>query len=81
VERSKEFAKRLLDDATLSDAQRIERAYLMALTRRPEPDEVDSALTYIGNLEKQLGNSDAHVTAWQSLCQILIATNEFLYLN
>ncbi len=81
VERSKEFAKRLLDDAALSDTQRIERAYLLALTRRPEPDEVDSALTYIGNLEKQLGKSDAHRTAWQSLCQVLIATNEFLYLN
>ena len=81
VERSKEFAKRLLHDAALSDKERIERAYLMALTRRPEPDEIDSALTYIGNLEKQLGKPDSHFTAWQSLCQVLIATNEFLYLN
>ena len=54
---------------------------MMALTRRPEPDEIDSALTYIGNLEKQLGKPDSHITAWQSLCQVLIATNEFLYLN
>jgi hypothetical protein len=81
VERSKEFAKRLLDDAALSDKERIERAYLMALTRRPEADEIDSALTYIGNLEKQLGKSDAHLIAWQSLCHVLMATNEFLYLN
>jgi hypothetical protein len=81
VQRSKEFAKRLLDDAALSDKERIERAYLMALTRRPEPDETDSALTYIGNQEKQLGMPDSHLTAWQSLCQVLIATNEFLYLN
>jgi hypothetical protein len=76
-----EFAKRLLDDAALSDKERIERAYLMALTRPPEPDEIDAALTYIGNLEKQLGKPDSHLTAWQSLCQVLIATNEFLYLN
>jgi hypothetical protein len=81
VERSKEFAKRLLDDAALSDKERIERAYLMALTRRPEADEIDSALTYIGNLEKQLGKPDAHLIAWQSLCHVLMATNEFLYLN
>src|SRR5262249_695252 len=46
VERSKEFAARLLEDGALSDKARIERAYLMALTRRPEPDEIDSALTY-----------------------------------
>jgi hypothetical protein len=31
VERSRGFAKRLLDDAGLSDAQRVERAYLMAI--------------------------------------------------
>ena len=24
---------------------------------------------------------DAHIIAWQSLCHVLIATNEFLYLN
>ena len=45
-------------------------------------DEIDSALAYIGSLEgKQLGKPDAHIIAWQSLCHVLIATNEFLYLN
>jgi len=77
VERSKEFAKRLLDDRpypTAADRARVPDG----LTRRPEPGEVDSALTYVANLEKQLGKADAHLTAWQSLCQVLIATNEFL---
>jgi hypothetical protein len=81
VERARGLAKRLLEDAVLTDAQRVDRAYLMVLTRKPDAGEVDSALTYIGDLEKQLGRPDAHLTAWQSLCHVLMSTNEFLYLN
>ena len=79
--RSEGLAKRLLDDAGLTDAQRVERAYLMTLTRNPDSGEVDSALSYIASLEKRLGTPNAHVKAWQSFCHILIATNEFIYLN
>ena len=81
VERAGGFAKRLLDDTALSETQRIERAYLMALTRRPDSAEVDSALTYIADLEKKLGQPDAHQVAWRSFCHVLMSTNEFLYLN
>jgi hypothetical protein len=81
VERARALAKRLLDDAAMTDAQRVERAYLMVLTRKPDGGEVDTALTYIGGLEQQLGKRDAHLTAWQSLCHVLMSTNEFLYLN
>jgi cytochrome c553 len=81
VDRSREFAKRLLDDGALSDPQRIERAYLMALTRRPQPDEVDAALTYVESLRNKLPEADFRLAAWQSLCHVLISTNEFLYLQ
>jgi hypothetical protein len=81
VEQAGVFAKRLLDDATLSDTQRIERAYRMALTRPPDSAEVDSALSYIADLEKKLATPDAHASAWRSFCHILMSTNEFLYLN
>jgi hypothetical protein len=81
VDRSREFAKRLLDDGALSDPQRIERAYLMALTRRPQPDEVDAALSYVESLRKKLPEADFRLAAWQSLCHVLISTNEFLYLQ
>ena len=81
VERAGGFAKRLLDDAALSEAQRIERAYLMALTRPPDSAEVDSALTYIAELEKKLSQPDAHAIAWRSFCHVLMSTNEFLYLD
>jgi cytochrome c553 len=81
TERSREFAKRLLDDPALSDPQRVERAYLLALTRRPKPDEVDSALTYVDSLRKKLPEAEGRLAAWQSLCHVLVSTNEFLYLE
>ena len=60
VEQAGGFAKRLLDDAGLSDAQRVERAYLMALTRRPGSGEVDSALDVYrrsGEADRQAGRA------------------------
>ena len=81
IERAGGFARRLLDDASLNDAQRVERAYRMALTRPPEAAEVDSALTYIAQLKKKLNSPDARALAWRSFCHVLISTNEFLYLN
>jgi hypothetical protein len=76
VDRAKAFADRLLA-VNAKDSERIERAYLMALTRKPEPAEVDEALSYIGEMEKRRDRA----TAWQSFCHVLMSTNEFLYLN
>ena len=81
IARSQGFAKKLLDDAALTDAGRIEQAYLIALTRKPESTEVDNALSYIANLEKKVATPESHATAWQSFCHVLLSSNEFLYLN
>ena len=81
IARSQGFAKRLLDDDKLTDTARIEQAYLIALTRRPDPTEIDNALSYLANMEKKIATPEAHRTAWQSLCHVLLSSNEFLYLN
>jgi len=81
MERALGLAKLLLNDAALTGAQRVERAFLMTLTRGPAPAEVDEALTYIAELEKRLGQAagPSHLTAWQSFCHTLMSANEFLY--
>lgn len=81
IARSQGFAKKLLDDPARTDAARIEQAYLIALTRKPEAAEVDDALSYIASLEKKVATPEAHLTAWQSFCHVLMSSNEFLYLN
>jgi hypothetical protein len=51
----------------------------MALTRMPEPAEVDEALSYLAAMEKRLGSDSARATAWRSFCHVLMSSNEFLY--
>ena len=65
----------------LTDAQRVDKAYLLVLSRPPKAAERDAALTYIANLEKRIGQGDAHDQAWRSFCHVLMSTNEFLYLD
>ena len=81
VERARGLARRLLADPQLTTgAQRVERAYLLALTRPPEPAEVDEALTYVDSLSRRLGpGPDSPATAWQSFCHVLMSSSEFLY--
>jgi hypothetical protein len=81
IARSEGFAKQLLADASLNDKQRVERAYLSILTRRPEPVEIDEQLSYIDSLEKRLATPEARLTAWQSFCHVLLSTSEFLYVD
>jgi hypothetical protein len=71
----------LLEDAALTDAERVERAYLMALTRRPTPSETDEALSYIGAMKGRLPEGDNTALAWQSFCHVLLSTSEFLYVD
>ncbi|MFO0503228.1 MAG: DUF1549 domain-containing protein [Acidobacteriota bacterium] len=83
MDRSLGLANRLLNDPALpTDSKRIERAYLLTLTRPPDSTEVDEALSYIAELEKRLRQTnqpEAHRTAWQSFCHTLLSSNEFLY--
>ncbi len=80
VEHAKGFADRLLTDESLTDSSRIDRAYLLALTRKAEPQEVDRALSYIASMAQKLGGNDARAKAWQSFCHVLMSSNEFVFL-
>jgi hypothetical protein len=74
-DRAQRLAEQLLGETALNDKQRLERAYLSILTRRPDSVETDEALTYIRSLGQKLDEQKA----WQSYLHILLTTSEFLY--
>ncbi len=62
------------------EAVRMERAYWMTLGRKPEPQEAEAMLAYVHNYPEP-GDSDHVIDAWQSLCRMIMASNEFHYVE
>ena len=62
-------------DATL-DAGRPQRAYALAVARDPSQPELDRALDYLRN-----DPNTSSEEAWESFCQTLLMSNEFLYID
>ena len=79
--RARNLAQTLLDDSGPGNAQRLERAYLITLNRRPESYEIESGLAYLDRLGSEPSASTEDLDAWQSLCRVLMASNEFIYLE
>jgi hypothetical protein len=84
AERTRHFAKYLLSDGS-GDADRVRRAYLIALGRKPladgPDDEVREALEYIRMFEQRRAGKENHLDAWESFCRLLVASNDFVYVN
>jgi mono/diheme cytochrome c family protein len=86
LEQSKALATDLLSKTTMTDTDRIKLAYLKMYSRPPAPEEITRATSFVNayftKLEKTEPDAQKRkLRAWQSLCQILFASNEFIYLN
>ena len=82
TERSTTLGKALLSDVALpklDDAARIESAYLKILNRKASAGEVAAALQYVAGFKQKFAGDDAK--AWQSFCRVLMASNDFLYVD
>jgi cytochrome c553 len=76
------FARSLLADAGADDAARVRSAHLRTLGRPATDDEVREALAYLdGYAARAKSAPDARLAAWQSYCQALFCSNEFLYVD
>jgi hypothetical protein len=80
-ERAQNVAQSLLDQKEANDAARIETAYARILNRRPGKDEVDQALSYIAGFKQKFAGENAGQKAWQSLCRVLMSSNDFVYVD
>jgi hypothetical protein len=74
---SQALAARVLNDAGLSEAQRIDRAYRLALTRTPTPEEQRTVAEFLKTQTALAGEP----AAFADFCHALLSSNEFMYVN
>ena len=87
TEHSQIMARRLLSETETVNA-RIERAYLLALGRRPSADESRTAAEFITQFQQPTTVGDTNEEsapdlqdAWAAFCQSLFASSEFRFLR
>ena len=81
TDRSTAMAKALLSDASLNDSARVESFYLKVLNRKAEKEEIEQALKYVAAFKQKGSGENAEAKVWQSLCRVLMASNDFLYVD
>jgi len=73
-------AKSVLADAALDGKQKVERVFLRVLNRAPSAAEVDTALSYASSFRQRFPKMQES-DAWQSMTRVLLASNEFIYVD
>jgi hypothetical protein len=81
ADRATSFARALLGVKGLDETARLERAYLRILNRRPTAEEVAGAQKYLAGYRAKFTGTEATLKSWTSLCRVLMATNDFIYLD
>ncbi len=77
IEQARRLAQRVLGESADNES-RVKYAFRQTLCREPGVEEIDGALELL-RLTKPESNSEEE--AWASLCQALLATNEFRYVD
>ena len=77
VEQAKAFAARLQTEAPQNDEARIRRAFLLAYARPPSELESKIGLSYLNDEQDPKNN----LSQWQSYAQVLLGSNEFMYVD
>ncbi len=78
AERALDLAQSISKDT--APPKRIERAYWKILDRAPAADEVDAGMTYVDSFRKKFQKA-SELDAWQSFCRILLASDDFIYVD
>ena len=84
-EQSRVFAESLLSEPG-DDVARVRLAYLGAFGRPATDEEVVQAQDYLTRYEEAVSATEKDASkrrprAWQSFCQVLFASSEFVYVN
>ncbi len=79
TERSVEITKGLLSEK--NNADRVATAYLRVLNRQASAEEIAHGLSYLAAFTQKFAGDKAEAKAWQSFCRILMASNDFIYVD
>ena len=78
------LATRLLNEEPADSDQRLKRLYALVHHRTPSEQESKNGLTFVEQFTEMDNGTDSNkgpLASWQALCQVLISSNEFLYLR
>ena len=64
---------------SISEESRVEEAFQRILARKPADEEVIAALGLLRQVDD--GSQGSLILAWSTLCQSLLAANEFIYIQ
>ena len=83
---TEKMAAALLGQDGPDDAARLGAAYEKIFARLPDKNEMDRALTFLHRIDAALNEREPdrgrrRLRSWQTLCQALIASSEFIYLD
>jgi len=76
LDNSAALAERLAGELPADDAKRIRRAYTLLFNRDPTPREIEIAVSFLGE-----STGDLRLAAWTQYCHVLLASNEFLFVD
>ena len=80
--RASAFARRLEREAGSDADKRIERAFLFAYGRKPEQKEMDLSKRFLAAQHQvRSKEKDGEQRAWIDFCQMLLASNSFIYVE
>ena len=81
LERAKSFSARLEREAD-DETARAQRAYLIAWGREAGMKDLESARTFLESQTAEYpADPNPRLRAWIDFCQMLLASNEFLYVD
>jgi mono/diheme cytochrome c family protein len=78
------FARRLAPDLAVDLSQALRAAYVIAVSRQPNDDEVADGIAFVNAQAasyQAAGKPDARGLALADFCQVLLCLNEFVYVE
>jgi hypothetical protein len=80
IEQAKAFVARPEIQSTAEPRQRITAIYRLLFTRPPDENELAAGVEFVAAAEANKTNADK-LTPWQQYAQLLMLTNEFMFVD